>query len=91
MHSCKSALPRRRPFRSRCVRALVRAGYCFSSFCKADAASVGGANTLWLGERMAWAAYATPLPQAMDSVRQSMNAQNYHPSGRSTGGDVCPG
>jgi hypothetical protein len=51
----------------------------------ADAASVGGANTLWLGERMAWQASATPLAQALDATRSLLEAQGYaHPATSAT-------
>lgn len=63
------------------VRARPGTGVVLLQSFAADAASVGGANTLWLGERIAWRASATPLPQSLDQTRTALAAAGFsHPT-----------
>ncbi len=59
------------------VRARPGSGIVLLQSFAADAAQVGGANTLWLGERVAWRASATPLPQSIDATRSALEAVGY--------------
>lgn len=59
------------------VRARPGSGVVLLQSFAADAAQLGGANTLWLGERIAWRASATPLAQSIESVRASLESRGY--------------
>lgn len=63
------------------IRARPASGVVFLQSFAADAASVGGANTLWLGERMAWQASSTALPQSIEATRAMLESQGFaHPT-----------
>lgn len=59
------------------VRARPGPGSVLVQSFEADAASLGGANTLWLGERTAWGASSTPLPESLRTTARSLAAQGY--------------
>jgi hypothetical protein len=73
------------------VRARPGPGVVLVQALQADAAAVGGANTLWLGERLAWDASAIPLSQAIESARRLFSSQGYNPSGSPTNFAFTPG
>ncbi len=56
---------------------LTGAGAVYLQAFTADASTVGGANTLWLGERLAWAASARPLQEVEPDVLQGLHAMGY--------------
>jgi hypothetical protein len=66
------------------VRARPGPGVVVVQAFAADAASLGGANTLWLGERTAWGASATPLAQALEATQRGLATQGYTPATRAT-------
>ncbi len=57
----------------------------------ADAASMAGANTLWLGERSAWTASATSVTDSVERVRQFLVAEGYAPVGSAVTSNWQPG
>ncbi|MEI8259824.1 MAG: hypothetical protein WCJ30_29555, partial [Deltaproteobacteria bacterium] len=59
------------------VRARPGSGLVLLQSFSADAAQVGGANTLWLGERVAWRASATALPQSIDATRAALESAGF--------------
>ena len=63
------------------VRARPGTGTVLLQSFAADAAAVGGANTLWLGERIAWQASAASLSESLDHTRAALESQGFmHPS-----------
>lgn len=73
------------------IRATPGPGQVLVQSFAADAATVGGANTLWLGERVAWGASAVSLQQAVQSTRQSLSAQGFNPVGNAIPMTFAPG
>ncbi|MFO0608931.1 MAG: hypothetical protein U0324_37540 [Polyangiales bacterium] len=61
------------------VRARSGPGVVALQAYQADAASLGGANALWLGERLAWEARAEPLAQTAPAAVARLAAAGYVP------------
>jgi hypothetical protein len=62
------------------VRARSGPGTVVLQAFQADATTLGGANALWLGERLAWGARAEPLTQTVPAVVARFAAAGYIPS-----------
>lgn len=48
----------------------------------ADAAAIGGANALWLGERTGWSGSAMPLDETVAAGRERLRAMGFTPTAR---------
>jgi hypothetical protein len=76
------------------VRVREGNGFAVLQGFAADAASLGGANALWLGERVASAARAEPLERAVPATVRELEALGYSPTtdglGRGTTESLLP-
>ncbi len=73
------------------VRARPGVGAVLLQSFTADAATVGGANTLWLGERTAWGASAVPLAEAETAAARALAAMGYATAAHRQALTLAPG
>lgn len=77
------------------VRARAGSGTVVLQSFSADAASLGGANALWLGDRTAWGARADTLEHTAPEVARDLGAMGFAPTtdaaGRGVSHALTPG
>ncbi len=67
------------------VRAVTGPGTVVLQAFSADAATLGGASALWLGERLAWGARAESLDATAPQVARDLTTMGYTPTGDANG------